>query len=56
MYKWAQAVLHIYLQSSIISFADFNQEIEASKFEVEAYMKNFRPTSIETERKLQFLG
>ena len=34
----------------IISFADFNQEIEASKFEVKAYMKNLRPTSVDTEQ------
>ena len=41
---------HLYLQSSIISFADFNQEMEASKFEIEAYMKNFCPTLVDTER------
>ena len=40
----------LYLQSSIISFADFNQEMEASKFEIEAYMKNFCPTLVDTER------
>ena len=40
---------HTYLQSSIISFAEFNQEIEASKFEVKAYMNNFRPNSVDTE-------
>ena len=41
---------HLYLQSFIISFADFNQEIEASTFEVKAYMKNFRPTLVVLER------
>ena len=41
---------HTYLQSSVISFADFNQEIKASKFEVKAYMKNFRHTSVDMER------
>ena len=41
---------HLYLQSSIISFADFNREMEASKFEIEAYMKNFCPTLVDTER------
>ena len=32
--------------------SDVHQELEASKFEVEAYMKNFRPTSVDTERLL----
>ena len=41
---------HIYLQCSISSIADFNQEIQTSKFEVKAFMKNFCPTSVDTER------
>ena len=41
---------HLYLQSSTISFADFNQELEASKIETEAYMKNFFPTLVDTGR------
>ena len=32
--------------------SDVHQEIGASKFEVEAYMKNLRPTSVDTERLL----
>ena len=42
----------IYLQSSIISFADCNQEIKVSKFDVKGYMKNFRATSVDTEQLL----
>ena len=36
--------------TSIISFADFSQETEASKLEVRSYMKNFCPTPVDTER------